>query len=96
MAAASAVGLPVQAWVLVEDVAQRLKAEFAVPFFGRRTDEIDCVVDVDRRQQREAIRCHRSQCSVGLRRRTASGSMCDVVNAGIPTPERAITPVGRG
>jgi LmbE family N-acetylglucosaminyl deacetylase len=59
--AADAAKLPVLAWVLPEEVALRLRAEFGVPFVGRRPDEVDFLVAVDRGQQRQAIACHQSQ-----------------------------------
>lgn len=42
-------------------VAIRLRGEFGIPFLSRAPQDIDITVDVDRRRQREAIACHRSQ-----------------------------------
>ena len=55
--------LPVLAWALPEDVAAQLNAELGTSFVGRRPDEIDLTVAVDRARQRTAIACHASQSS---------------------------------
>jgi LmbE family N-acetylglucosaminyl deacetylase len=61
VAVAGESGIPVLAWALPEAVATRLNDEFETSFVGRRREEIDVVVDVDRVRQRRAIRCHSSQ-----------------------------------
>ena len=53
--------LPVLGWALPEEVAAQLNAELGTSFVGRRPDEIDLVVAVDRARQRTAIACHASQ-----------------------------------
>jgi len=61
LVAADAADLPVLGWVLAEDVAGTLNAEFRASFVGRRAAEIDFLVQVDRTRQRAAIACHHSQ-----------------------------------
>ena len=58
-------GLPVLAWTLPVEVANELRAEFDAPFVGHPADQIDIVLDVDRRSQREAVSCHPSQAVPG-------------------------------
>ena len=53
--------LPVLGWALPEDVAAQLNAELGSSFVGRRPDELDLTVAVDRARQRTAIACHASQ-----------------------------------
>ena len=53
--------LPVLAWALPEEVARRLNCEFGTNFVGRAADELDITIEVDRRRQEGAIRCHTSQ-----------------------------------
>ena len=53
--------LPVLGWALPEEVAAQLNAELGTSFVGRRPDEIDLTVSVDRARQRTAIACHASQ-----------------------------------
>ena len=55
--------LPVLAWVVPEAVAAQLDTELGTSFVGRRPDEIDLTVTVDRAGQRTAIACHASQSS---------------------------------
>ena len=56
-------GLPVLGWALPEEVAAQLNAELGASFVGRRPDELDLIVAVDRARQRTAIACHASQSS---------------------------------
>jgi LmbE family N-acetylglucosaminyl deacetylase len=60
-AVASDVGIPVLAWTLSEAVANQLNDQFETSFVGRRSEDIDMVVEVDRVRQHQAIRCHASQ-----------------------------------
>ena len=53
--------LPVLGWALPEDVAAQLNAELGSSFVGRRPDELDLTVAVDRARQVTAIACHASQ-----------------------------------
>ena len=53
--------LPVLGWALPEEVAAQLNAELGTGFVGRRPDELDLTVAVDRARQRTAIACHASQ-----------------------------------
>ena len=53
--------LPVLGWALPEEVAAQLNAELGTSFVGRRPDELDLIVAVDRARQRTAIACHASQ-----------------------------------
>jgi len=55
--------IPVLAWAIPRDVAERLQHEFGAPFVGRPESEIDHVVTVDRTGQAEAMTCHGSQLS---------------------------------
>lgn len=61
LTAADAESVPVLAWALPEDVAAVLRAEFGDGFVGRRAEELDFSVTVDRARQRSAIAAHRSQ-----------------------------------
>ncbi len=61
VAVAREAGIPVLGWVLPEAVAAQLNDELGTTFVGRRRQEIDLVVDVDRARQLRAIRCHASQ-----------------------------------
>ncbi len=62
-AVAGDLDIPVLAWTLSEAVAARLNDEFGTSFVGRRTEDIDMVVEIDRVRQHRAIRCHASQAS---------------------------------
>ena len=53
--------LPVLAWTIPAEVARSLNDGFGTGFVGRRDDELDMAITVDRARQLEAIRCHRSQ-----------------------------------
>ena len=53
--------LPVLGWALPEEVAAQLNAELGTGFVGRRPDELDLTVAVDRARQRTAMACHASQ-----------------------------------
>ena len=53
--------LPLLGWALPEEVAAQLNAELSTSFVGRRPDELDLTVAVDRARQRTAIACHTSQ-----------------------------------
>ncbi|HEV2369580.1 MAG TPA: PIG-L deacetylase family protein [Acidimicrobiales bacterium] len=59
--AADRLDLAVLAWALPDAAARRLNVEFGTGFVGRLDHEIDLVLDVDRRPQLKAIRCHASQ-----------------------------------
>lgn len=48
--AAEALDLPVLGWTLPLDVAQKLAAEYGVPFSGHPADGIDLVLPVERRR----------------------------------------------
>lgn len=70
-------GVRVLAWTLPEAVAAQLNEEFDTTFVGRRRDDIDMMVEVDRGPQQRAIRCHASQSRenpVLLRRLELQGS----------------------
>jgi len=70
-------GVRVLAWTLPEEVAAQLNEELATAFVGRRYDDIDILVEVDRGPQQRAIRCHESQFKenpVLLRRLELQGS----------------------
>ena len=54
-------GLPVLGWALPQAVATRLNTDLGTGFVGRRAEEVDFAVEVDRVRQREAIACHASQ-----------------------------------
>jgi LmbE family N-acetylglucosaminyl deacetylase len=66
MAVAEHLDLPVLAWTLDHRVADTLNEEFDARFVGRRDREIDLWLPVDRRRQRAAMRCHRSQLDDNL------------------------------
>lgn len=53
--------LPVLAWAIAEPVATTLNEEFGTTFVGRRGEDLDLEVQVDRGRQRKAIICHASQ-----------------------------------
>ena len=53
--------MPVLGWALPEEVAAQLNAELGTSFAGRRPDELDLTVAVDRDRQQAAIACHASQ-----------------------------------
>ncbi len=55
--------LPVLAWAVPEAVATSLNTEFGTGFIGREAQELDLVVDVDRRIQHRAIAHHASQAT---------------------------------
>lgn len=59
--AANSIGCPVLAWAIPDKVAQLLNDEFDTNFVGRRDDELDVTITVDRARQLDAIACHRSQ-----------------------------------
>jgi LmbE family N-acetylglucosaminyl deacetylase len=63
LASAGPLALPVIAWAVPITVATKLNREFATGFVGRDPSEIDLVIEVDRRLQREAIGCHASQAT---------------------------------
>jgi len=56
-------GLPVLAWTLPERLAGFPNDEFGTTFVGRRPDEIDVVVEVERARQHRVIGCDASQSS---------------------------------
>lgn len=55
--------LDVFAWTIPASIAQHLAEEFGGAFAGRAVDELEPPIEVDRRRQIEAIRCHQSQSS---------------------------------
>jgi N-acetylglucosamine malate deacetylase 2 len=61
--AARTAGVPVLAWVLPAAIASRLAAETGTPFAGRRADQVDICVRVNRARQRRAAWRHASQIS---------------------------------
>jgi LmbE family N-acetylglucosaminyl deacetylase len=69
--AARGLGLPVLGWTVPEAVARALNTEFGAAFRGRRDEEIDWTLRVDRARQWRAIAAHASQSSDNpvLRRR---------------------------
>ena len=71
LVAARAAGLPVLAWALPQEAAERLNAEFGAEFVGRAAGTLDQAVVVSRVVQERAIECHRSQSADNpvLRRR---------------------------
>jgi LmbE family N-acetylglucosaminyl deacetylase len=60
---AEQLGVPALAWALPTAVTATLNREFNTGFVGREPSEIDLVIEVDRRLQREAISCHASQAA---------------------------------
>jgi len=64
--AAAALGIPALGWAVPEPVAMRLNAEYGTAFTGRRADEIDWTVPVDRSRQIRAIAAHASQSTDNL------------------------------
>jgi len=63
LVAADRLGVPVLAWAIPDTAASQLNAEFGPGFLGRRTQDMDFAVKVDRRRQRSAIARHASQSS---------------------------------
>ena len=63
--AGTALALPVLAWALPADVADRLRAETGQPFAGQAPGSLDFRVPVDRACQRKAAGLHASQISPG-------------------------------
>jgi LmbE family N-acetylglucosaminyl deacetylase len=63
LAVAEARRLPVHAWALPRQVADRLNAEFGTSFAGHPPTALDLEVAVDRQRQRRAVRCHASQAT---------------------------------
>jgi LmbE family N-acetylglucosaminyl deacetylase len=59
--AAGRLDCPVLAWAIPDKVAQLLNDKFHTTFAGRRDDELDIAVSVDRSRQVDAIHRHRSQ-----------------------------------
>ncbi len=53
--------VPVLAWAVPLDVAEKLNHEFGASFTGQRRDNIDFDVRVDRTRQLAAVDCHQSQ-----------------------------------
>jgi uncharacterized protein (DUF302 family) len=70
-AAARAAGLPVLAWSIPGDVAERLNTELGTAFAGHGPADGLVALAVSRERQRRAIACHRSQSAHNpvLRRR---------------------------
>lgn len=73
LVAAADLDLGVLAWAVPVAVADALAVELGAAFSGRRPDEIDLTVAVDRSRQRAALACHRSQSTANpvLHRRLA-------------------------
>jgi LmbE family N-acetylglucosaminyl deacetylase len=69
--AATALDVPVYAWVIPSSVADTLNRGFGTTFVGRDADHAEIVLTVDRAAQSDAIDCHRSQATDNpvLRRR---------------------------
>lgn len=69
--AAATLDVPVLAWAIADEVASALNIAFGTQFLGRREDQLDFRVPIDRVIQREAIACHASQSASNpvLRRR---------------------------
>ncbi len=61
LAAAPELVMAVLAWAIADTVADTLNHEFATTFVGRRHDELDITLTVDRTRQLDAIGHHRSQ-----------------------------------
>jgi LmbE family N-acetylglucosaminyl deacetylase len=61
VAAARGRGLAVLGWTIPEAVARVLNTEFGTAFRGRRDEEIDWTLRVDRARQWRAIAAHASQ-----------------------------------
>ncbi len=77
LSASERLGVPVVAWAIPILVASALNREFGTGFVGRQPSEINLVIEVDRRLQREAIQCHASQSTdnpVLSRRLTLQGA----------------------
>jgi len=60
---AGSLGLPVLAWALPADVADRLRAETGQPFAGQAPGRLDFAIRVSRTRQRQAALLHASQLS---------------------------------
>lgn len=78
MAVADNHDLPVFAWTIPTEVADRLNEEFQTTFVGRPPAAVDFRVPTDRRRQRQAIACHVSQSTdnpVLVRRLELTGGM---------------------
>ena len=63
--AGTVLALPVLAWALPADLADRLRAETGLPFAGQPPGNLDFGVPVDRARQRKAAWLHASQISPG-------------------------------
>ncbi len=63
--AAAPLSLPVLAWALPADVADRLRAETGQPFAGQPPGRLDFAIRVSRARQRQAALLHASQVSPG-------------------------------
>jgi N-acetylglucosamine malate deacetylase 2 len=61
LSAAAREDLTVIAWTIPHHVAAVLNAEFGTTFAGRRPEQIDLTITVDRAAQLQAIACHASQ-----------------------------------
>jgi LmbE family N-acetylglucosaminyl deacetylase len=59
--AAETLGIPVLAWAIPSEVADRLNGEFGTAFTGVASEEVDFSLHVDRTRQVAAIARHRSQ-----------------------------------
>lgn len=64
-AVAADVGLPVLAWTLPADVAERLNQEYGTGFVGHGDADVAIRLRVTRDRQRQAIAAHRSQAVPG-------------------------------
>jgi LmbE family N-acetylglucosaminyl deacetylase len=65
LAAGALLDLPVLAWTLPEQVADRLNAELGTAFVGRPVARIDQTVTIDRSRQLQAVQAHPSQAVPG-------------------------------
>ena len=93
--AAAAAGLPVLAWALPEEVAERLREETGQPFTGQPPERIDFCIRVDRTRQRRAALLHASQVSPSavLWRRLQLQADCEHLRWLIP-PSATADPAG--
>ncbi len=62
---AGSLSLPVLAWALPADIADRLRAETGQPFPGQAPGRLDFAIRVSRARQRQAALLHASQLSPG-------------------------------
>jgi LmbE family N-acetylglucosaminyl deacetylase len=65
VAAGARQAVPVLAWTLPRQVADRLNADFGAAFYGHPADEVDVDLVVDRTAQRQAVLAHVTQAVAG-------------------------------